>query len=769
MRDFTARPYQHLITNYIVGHPRCAVWAGMGVGKSISTLNAIDTVMVLEDVKVLIVAPLRVARTTWPDEVRKWRHLRHLRLVAITGSAAERTRALKIPADIYTTNFESLPWLVEYWGDKWPYDWVVVDESTKLKGFRLRQGTARAKALGRVAHTKVKRLTQLTGTPSPNGLADLWGQLWFVDKGQRLGRTYDDFRMRWFEKSYDGYSITAKDHAQAQIQRALADVCITIDAKDWFDLREPVVNNIYVDLPARAQALYEDMEKRMFMELDEHEVEAFGAAARTVKCIAAGTEVLTSNGWKPIERWQPGDMLWDGVEWVNADKLVCNGVMPVVKCLQVSMTPDHKVLTTNGWRTAEEINNANASEGYDRLTVRIPDGTTSRRDDSKYYSEESDMDSQMYLWQRDNRHWYQPTQSQSWREKIMRLPPARDVAGSLGFTRHVQAPRLHHMAADEIEMFESLRQRLAELWRAGDKGLLTLEEFPNLLERYGQGLHPGIDLGAGQQQRPLRTRKLPVGESTGPGEQHPAQRAYRNPSRSDDGISSSGALRHQTGDAGAAAALGLADGTRADTALVYDLVNCGPRHRFTVRGADGQLLIVHNCLQIANGAAYVGEDTREWQPIHDEKLAALEEVVEEACGVPVLVAYQFKSDLARLQKAFPDGIHLSSDDGLRRAQRGEGRVWFGHPASMGHGVDGLQEHCNILCFFGMDWNLENRLQIIERVGPTRQMQAGKDRAVFIHNILARGTVDEMVLERVNTKREVQDILLAAMKRKKEIA
>jgi SNF2 family DNA or RNA helicase len=424
----------------------------MGTGKTPSTLNAIDTILTVEDGPVLVVAPLRVARTTWPDEVRKWRHLRHLRLVPIVGSAKERERAVKVPADIYTTNFESLPWLVEYWGERWPYRTVVVDESTKLKGFRLRQGTARAKALGRVAHSKIRRMVLLTGTPSPNGLSDLWGQLWFVDKGQRLGRTYDDFRQRWFEKSYDGYSVTPRDHAQAQIQRALADVCITIDAKDWFDLREPIVNNIYVDMPAKARALYEDMEKRMFMELAGHEVEAFGAAARTVKC-----------------------------------------------------------------------------------------------------------------------------------------------------------------------------------------------------------------------------------------------------------------------------------------------------------------------LQIANGAAYVGEGGNEWQAIHDEKLAALEEVVEEACGVPVLVAYQFKSDLARLQKAFPDGIWLSSDDGLRRAQRGEGRVWFGHPASMGHGVDGLQNHCNILCFFGMDWNLENRLQIIERVGPTRQMQAGKDRPVFIHNLLARGTVDEMVLERVQSKREVQDILLEAMK------
>lgn len=134
--------------------------------------------------------------------------------------------------------------------------------------------------------------------------------------------------------------------------------------------------------------------------------------------------------------------------------------------------------------------------------------------------------------------------------------------------------------------------------------------------------------------------------------------------------------------------------------------------------------------------------------------------------MPVLVAYQFKSDLARLQAAYgKDAIALNTTEGVRRAQRGEGRVWLGHPASMGHGVDGLQEHSNIMAFFGHDWNLENRLQIIERIGPTRQMQAGKDRPMFIHNIIARGTVDEMVIERVNTKRKVQDILLDAMKAK----
>lgn len=451
-REFTPRPYQHLIVKFMLDNPRCAVWAGMGMGKTSSAFCVIDVLSVLDSAPVLVVAPLRVARTTWPDEARKWSNFRHLRVSPVIGSEKERKLALKYPADVYATNFENLPWLVEYFGDNWPFRTVIIDESTKLKGFRLRQGTTRAKALSRVAHSKITRMVLLTGTPSPNGLADLWGQMWFVDRGQRLGRTYADFKKRWFEKSYDGYGVVARDHAQAQIQRALADVCITIDAKDWFDLKDPIVTNIMVDLPAKARALYEDMEKRMFMELAGHEVEAFGAAARTGKC-----------------------------------------------------------------------------------------------------------------------------------------------------------------------------------------------------------------------------------------------------------------------------------------------------------------------LQIANGAAYVGESAKEWAVIHDEKLDALDDVLEEAAGMPVLVAYNFKSDLARLLKAFPKGRQLDADPAtIDDWNAGKIPVMFAHPASAGHGLN-LQDGGNILVFFGMDWNLENRLQIIERIGPTRQMQAGHNRAMFIYNILARGTVDEMVLERVNTKRETQDILLEAMK------
>jgi hypothetical protein len=169
------------------------------------------------------------------------------------------------------------------------------------------------------------------------------------------------------------------------------------------------------------------------------------------------------------------------------------------------------------------------------------------------------------------------------------------------------------------------------------------------------------------------------------------------------------------------------------------------------------------CLQLANGAAYVNE-AGDYEEVHTEKIKALESLVEESGGAPVLCAYNFKSDKKRLIEAFPHALDLSVRSDMAAAMRGHGKLWLGHPKSMGHGVDGLQRHCNRIVFFSLDWNLEERLQVIERIGPVRQKQAGFDRPVYVHNIVARKTVDELVLERIETKRSVQELLINAMKR-----
>jgi len=476
VRVYRPRAFAPRVWAFLQEHRRCNLWAGMGLGKTSLVETYLDAVYNIggEDAPTLVLGPLRVARDVWPSETRKWTHLAELTVSPVVGTPAERAAALRRPAQVYVTNYDNLQWLEEHLADNrrpWPFKRVVADESTRLKNFRLKQGGSRAKVLGKVAHTHITDWINLTGTPSPNGLKDLWGQQWFIDKGQRLGLTYDAFEGRWFAYRRVKDALSGKPglqpiilpNAQDEIMRRLADCSLTIDPKDWFDLREPIVNIIPVELPAPARRAYRELERKFLAEIDGHTVEAFNVAAKSLKL-----------------------------------------------------------------------------------------------------------------------------------------------------------------------------------------------------------------------------------------------------------------------------------------------------------------------LQLANGAAYLDPNEHgneaSGEPktveVHDAKLQALESLLEEQNGDPVLVAYHFKSDLARIQRAFPYAINVATPDGLARAKRGEGRLWVGHPASMGHGVDGLQEHCHTACFFGHWYDLEQWQQFIERIGPVRQMQAGKDRAVTLHYIVAQDTVDEVVMARRTSKRTVQDLLLEHMKGKR---
>ena len=246
---------------------------------------------VLEPVlPVLVVAPLRVAKSTWPAEIAKWPTLEHLRCAFIGGSVKERRAALDTQADVFTTNYENIPWLVDHFKDKWPYRMVVLDESTRFKAFRLRQGSMRARAFAKVAHAHVNRVVLLTGTPAPQGLVDLWGQHWFIDRGAALGRSFDAYKSRWFQSIQVGVSRFASvlkpmPHAQKEIEDLLRDTIITIDVADYMDIGKPVVNVIEVELPKAAMVTYREMEREMFTVLQDTEVEAHSAASRTMKCL----------------------------------------------------------------------------------------------------------------------------------------------------------------------------------------------------------------------------------------------------------------------------------------------------------------------------------------------------------------------------------------------------------------------------------------------------------------------------------------------------
>ncbi len=465
-RVYEPRPYAPLAMRHFREHPRCALFAKPGMGKTTMAMTFLDTAHRVwgEDAPTLVLGPKRVAQDVWSDEVQKWQHLRGLEVSTIVGTAAERVLALKRDVPVHTLNYENLMWLRDHLkatDRAWPYRRVIADESTRLKNFRLRQGGARAQALAGFAHKDVHYWINLTGTPSPNGLVDLWGQMWFLDEGARLGRTFSAFEGRYFAwknkgdafaKGKAGVKQVILPHSHELIHEKIADLCLTLDPKDWFDIKDPVVTIIDVDLPRSAMTKYREFERDLFTQIDGADIEAFAAAGKSLKC-----------------------------------------------------------------------------------------------------------------------------------------------------------------------------------------------------------------------------------------------------------------------------------------------------------------------LQMANGFAYV--DGVQWVPSHEAKLDALASIVEEL-GEPLLVAYHFKPDREMLLRRFPDALDLANDAHLKAAKRGEGRMWLAHPASLGHGVDGLQEHCAAACFYAHWWDLELHDQIIERIGPMRQLQAGKDRPVMLYYLAARGTIDRVVIERRSGKTTVQDALLNYMRGKR---
>lgn len=456
---FIPKPYQIDGRDHIVSNDRCALWFPMGMGKTTSTLSALNDLSLVEDIyPTLVLAPYRVANVVWPGETEKWKEFSNISVSPVLGDAQERKRALKVDANIFSINYENIPWLIEQKED-WPFKTVIADESTRLKSFRSRQGGKRARALSTILpHTK--RWINLTGTPSPRGLTDLWGQTFFLDKGERLGRTYVAFEQRWFRRGWDGFSLEPMPHAQKEIEEKLSDICLSVDPKDYFDLKEPIETTMYVDLPHSARKLYNEMEKRMFIEIEREPIEAFNAAAKT-----------------------------------NACSQLANGAI---------------------------------------------------------YSQFSD---------------------------------------------------------------------------------------PNL-------------------------------------------------------------------------------------------------------------------------------NDREWKTVHNVKIDALESIIAELAGAPLLVAYHFKSDLARLKTAFPQGRVFDKNPKTEDEwNAGEIPLLFAHPMSAGHGSN-LQLGGHHIAYFALDWNLEGFLQILERLGPMRQLQSGLDRNVFIYYIVAKNTIDEDKLTRLRTRESVQSVLMKAMKRRK---
>lgn len=259
------------------------------MGKTITTLTAVKELKYNRFLvrKVLVIAPKKVAEGTWTKEAAKWDHTKMLRVSPILGSQTKRIRALNTPADLYIINRENVCWLVDYYRNSWPFDMVVVDESSSFKS----HSAKRFKALASVC-PRIDRMVELTGTPSPNGLADLWSQIFLLDAGERLGKRYTQFRERYFQpdkRGADGmvYSYEAKPGTEASILEKISDICISMKAEDYLELPDIVYHEIPVELDKKSAKAYYELEREMVLQLpeDDEMISVTSAAALSNKLL----------------------------------------------------------------------------------------------------------------------------------------------------------------------------------------------------------------------------------------------------------------------------------------------------------------------------------------------------------------------------------------------------------------------------------------------------------------------------------------------------
>ncbi|HEM6128874.1 TPA: DEAD/DEAH box helicase [Streptococcus suis] len=321
----TLHNYQVVAKDFIISHPNAAVILDMGMGKTATTLSAVNELMFdrFEVAKVLVIAPLRVANTVWSDEIEQWAELRHLRYSKIVGTPKQRKVALQKDADIYIVNRENLPWLVEQCSPYFKWDMVVIDELSSFKSWQ----SKRFKAF-MAMRPYMKRIVGLTGTPSSNGLMDLFAEFKVIDGGERLGRFIGEFRSRYFEEGRRNgnivYEYIPMDYAECQIQDKISDITISMKALDYLDMPDLISTKKLVRMSEKEKEKYSQFKKEYVLsELDGLEVTAANAASLTNKLVQLSNGAVYSDDHTVVPlHEQKLDALEDILESANGEPVL---------------------------------------------------------------------------------------------------------------------------------------------------------------------------------------------------------------------------------------------------------------------------------------------------------------------------------------------------------------------------------------------------------------------------------------------------------------
>lgn len=294
--------YQLNAERHIIDNPSAGLFMEMGLGKTVSTLTAIEYLIygLLEVQKVLVIAPKRVVESVWTAEIENWEHIKHLQAVRVIGTPKQRRKALEKDVDIYLISRDNIAWLIgEYGGLQLPFDMLVIDESSSFKNHK----SVRFKALKRVIGSFDRRVI-LTGTPAPNNLLDLWPQIYVLDQGQRLGKFITHYRKNYFSKGEGLYGkYTPTEYGEKRIQERIGDICLSMKSEDYLDLPERIDNYVEIKFDDTLRNKYRSFEREQILEFAEPqtEVTAFNAAALCTKLLQFANGTMYGNDKEVLE------------------------------------------------------------------------------------------------------------------------------------------------------------------------------------------------------------------------------------------------------------------------------------------------------------------------------------------------------------------------------------------------------------------------------------------------------------------------------------
>lgn len=750
------KPFDHqrVTAEFLTLNKKAFCLSEMGTGKTNSVIWAADYLMKLGVIKrMLVVCPLSIMDAAWRKDLFKTTMHRSVEIAH--GSREKRAAIIQGDAEIVIINYDGVE-IVEKEISTNGFDLIVVDECNHLKHVN----TRRWKTMNRLI-TSDTWLWMLTGTPAAQSPVDAYGLVKLVNP-KRVPRAFNAFR-DLVQVRQTAFTFRNRPEAE-EIVHSIMQPAIRYTKAECLDLPELVYQTRDIGLSTQQEKYYKLLKKEMLMQAGGEEISAANAAVAMNKllqlsCLMYNTDVLTVRGWIPIQNVSPEDIVWDGEEWVNQEGAIYMGDKKVLLIDGVYMTEDHKVLTQSGWKPAGDIQHDKSSKEFTRASVRLPNG----------YSEGGDYNRNSHTV--CNVAVSVPMRKPSSTEKSVltgstpNTPKKLWVSSRKRNTQNEQITSVQQLQKYAKPMLQRARQRLQRLWGSGDRGVYSLEGVLRLfLGRYGSIISEGAYSGENRQRQGVQRRELPLGDSRAAKQQYSEKPVYRHPKREANCSPSSENFRYKTSNPvcqNKSLPLGYSQGTDTPSVVaVYDLLNCGPKNRFVVRGANGELLIVHNCGCVYSDSGEVIEfDVK-------PRIAELLNIVEEAeHKLIVFVMFRHTIELVFRElinagytvDTIHGGVSVNKRNAIFNAFQTDPnpRILVIQPQAAAHGV--TLHAANTIIWWGLTLSLETYMQANARIH-----RAGQKNNCNVVHLIGSG-VEKKVLTVLENKGASQTKLLDLFK------